>query len=104
MNLRYLKLWLVHRLFWLVWLVFATPVRSAELAENVTISFPTLTLSMAPWWIAKDAGIFASEGINAEVAFIRDPGQLYKHCWEEIFTRDMRELHRLRLRSLPEQN
>jgi NitT/TauT family transport system substrate-binding protein len=59
---------------WLVWFIFAIPAKSAELSENVTISFPTLTLSMAPWWIAKDAGIFASEGINAELAFIRGSG------------------------------
>ena len=74
MNLRDVNLRLVHPLVWLVWLVLATPVRSAESVENVTISFPTLTLSMAPWWIAKDAGIFASEGINAEMAFIRGSG------------------------------
>jgi NitT/TauT family transport system substrate-binding protein len=62
----------------LVWLLClagaAAPARSAEPLENVTISFPTLTLSMAPWWIARDTGIFASEGINAEIAFIRGSG------------------------------
>ncbi|HEY1267166.1 MAG TPA: ABC transporter substrate-binding protein [Candidatus Binatia bacterium] len=62
----------------LVWLLClagaAAPARSAEPLENVTVSFPTLTLSMAPWWIARDAGIFASEGINAEIAFIRGSG------------------------------
>jgi NitT/TauT family transport system substrate-binding protein len=74
MNLRCVDLRVVYPLISLVWLVLATPVRSAEPLENVTISFPTLTLSMAPWWIARDAGIFASEGINAELAFIRGSG------------------------------
>lgn len=74
MILSYVNRRLMHPLFWSVWLTFVTPVQSAELLENVTISFPTLTLSMAPWWIAKDAGIFASEGINAEMAFIRGSG------------------------------
>ncbi len=64
----------------LVWLLClagaAAPARSAEPLENVTISFPTLTLSMAPWWIARDTGIFASEGINAEITFIRGSGTM----------------------------
>lgn len=66
---------LIAALVWLLCLAgAAAPARSAEPLENVTISFPTLTLSMAPWWIARDTGIFVSEGINAEVAFIRGSG------------------------------
>ncbi len=57
------------------WLACApAPAHSAEPMENVAISFPTLTFSMAPWWIARDAGIFAAEGLNAELAFIRGSG------------------------------
>lgn len=52
----------------------AAAARPAQALENVVVSFPTLTLSMAPWWIARDTGIFASEGINAEIAFIRGSG------------------------------
>jgi NitT/TauT family transport system substrate-binding protein len=35
-----------------------------------------MTLSMAPWWIARDKGMFADEGIDAEITYIRGAGTI----------------------------
>ncbi len=47
--------------------VFAQP---QEKLEKLRIGYPTITPSVAPWWIAKDAGIFLEEGLDVEMTFV----------------------------------
>lgn len=49
---------------------------SAAAQEKVTIAFSTMTLPVAPWWIARDKGFLAEEGIDGEITFIRGAGTI----------------------------
>ncbi|HEX9445578.1 MAG TPA: ABC transporter substrate-binding protein [Candidatus Binatia bacterium] len=48
----------------------------AEAPEKVRIAFSTMTLPVAPWWIARDKGYFADEGIDGEITYIRGAGTI----------------------------
>lgn len=51
-------------------------VIGAAAPEKVRIAFSTMTLPVAPWWIARDKGFFADEGIDGEVTYIRGAGTI----------------------------
>jgi hypothetical protein len=47
------------------------PAHSQGKPENVRIAYPTISITLAPLWIAKDKGLFEQEGLNAEPTYIR---------------------------------
>ncbi len=53
----------------LVWLT-PFPGESAEKLEKIRIAYPTVTMAVAPVWIAKDAGLFNEEGLDVEMPYI----------------------------------
>jgi NitT/TauT family transport system substrate-binding protein len=48
-----------------------SPAHSQGKPENVRIAYPTISITLAPLWIAKDKGLFEREGLNAEPTYIR---------------------------------
>lgn len=54
----------------LVPLVKPSLAHPEEKLEKIRIGYPTITPSVGPWWIAKDAGIFLEEGLDVEMTFI----------------------------------
>lgn len=43
---------------------------AAEKLEKVRIAYPSVTMSIAPAWIAKEAGFFREEGLDVEMPYI----------------------------------
>lgn len=39
--------------------------------EKMRIAYPTLSASQAPFWIAKDTGIFEKEGLDADISYVK---------------------------------
>lgn len=64
-----------------LWLFLATLVGAITLGpqlarpqgklEKVRIAYPTVSMAMAPWWMAKDQRIFQEEGLDADVMYIK---------------------------------
>jgi NitT/TauT family transport system substrate-binding protein len=39
--------------------------------EKLRVAYPTVSITLAPLWIAKDKGLFEQEGLDAELTYIR---------------------------------
>ena len=39
--------------------------------EKIRIAYPTVSMAMAPWWIAKEKGFFAQEGLDVDLMYIK---------------------------------
>ena len=39
--------------------------------EKLRVAYPTISITLAPLWIAKDKGLFEQEGLDAELTYIR---------------------------------
>ena len=63
--------------------------------EKMRIAYPTLSASQAPFWIAKDTGIFEKEGLDADISYVKGAQRLFKECWPAISKSVMSEDHRL---------
>ncbi len=70
MNTSYRVFRLLAACALLVPLVKPSLVHPEEKLEKIRIGYPTITPSVGPWWIAKDAGIFLEEGLDVEMTFI----------------------------------
>ncbi len=46
-------------------------VQSQGKPEKIRIAYPTISITLAPLWIAKDTGLFEREGLDAELTYIR---------------------------------
>ena len=44
---------------------------AAQVGEKARIAYPSMSMPMAPWWIAQEKGIFRQEGLDAESMYIR---------------------------------
>jgi len=42
---------------------FANTLWAAQAVEKVRVAYPSVSMPMAPWWIAQDKGIFRQEGL-----------------------------------------
>ena len=51
-------------------------VLAQEKLEKVRIAYPTISMAMAPWWVAKEKGFFTQEGLDAEVMYIKGDGTI----------------------------
>lgn len=49
----------------------ALPAQSQGKLEKVRIAYPTVSMAMAPWWVAKETGIFRQEGLEADLMYIK---------------------------------
>ena len=70
MNTSYRVFRLLAACALLVPLVKPSLAHPEEKLEKIRIGYPTITPSVGPWWIAKDAGIFLEEGLDVEMTFI----------------------------------
>jgi NitT/TauT family transport system substrate-binding protein len=43
----------------------------ARKPEKIRIAYPTISITLAPLWMAKDTGLFEQEGLDAELTYIR---------------------------------
>jgi ABC-type nitrate/sulfonate/bicarbonate transport system substrate-binding protein len=43
----------------------------AQKREKIRLAYPTLSASQAPFWIAKDTGIFEKEGLEADISYVK---------------------------------
>ena len=55
----------------LILLALPWAARSEEKGEELRIAYPTVSMAMAPWWIAKEKGIFRQEGLTADLMYIK---------------------------------
>ena len=44
---------------------------AAQVGEKLRVAYPTISMAMAPWWIAQDKGMFRQEGLDVESMYIR---------------------------------
>ena len=49
---------------------------SQEKIEKIRIAYPTISMAMAPWWVAKEKGFFTQEGLDVEVMYIKGDGTI----------------------------
>jgi NitT/TauT family transport system substrate-binding protein len=57
---------------WVLAILLLPPLAHAQgKPENVRIAYPTISITLAPLWIAKDKGFFDQEGLTAEPTYIR---------------------------------
>jgi ABC-type nitrate/sulfonate/bicarbonate transport system substrate-binding protein len=47
------------------------PAHSQGKPEKVRIAYPTISITLAPLWLAKDTGLFEQEGLDVEPTYIR---------------------------------
>jgi ABC-type nitrate/sulfonate/bicarbonate transport system substrate-binding protein len=53
-------------------IICLAPCRAQLQEKPVRIAYPTVSMAMAPWWIAKEKGIFAQEGLDAaELMYVK---------------------------------
>jgi NitT/TauT family transport system substrate-binding protein len=53
------------------WLVLAENTWSAQTGEKLRVAYPTISMAMAPWWMAQERGFFRQEGLDVESTYIR---------------------------------
>ena len=58
-------------LFMLAWLSPSLSLAAQEKVINVTIAYTSISPQYAPFWIAKDAGFFRKNGVNAQLVYMR---------------------------------
>jgi ABC-type nitrate/sulfonate/bicarbonate transport system substrate-binding protein len=46
-------------------------VHSQGKLEKLRLAYPTMSITLAPLWIAKDKGFFEQDGLDAELTYIR---------------------------------
>jgi ABC-type nitrate/sulfonate/bicarbonate transport system substrate-binding protein len=39
--------------------------------EKIRIAYPTISMAMAPWWVAKEKGFFSQEGLDVDLMYIK---------------------------------
>ena len=44
---------------------------SQDMPEKIHMAYPTISMAMAPWWIAKEKGFFTQEGLDVDVMYIK---------------------------------
>jgi NitT/TauT family transport system substrate-binding protein len=44
---------------------------SQDMPEKIRMAYPTISMAMAPWWIAKEKGFFTQEGLDVDVMYIK---------------------------------
>jgi ABC-type nitrate/sulfonate/bicarbonate transport system substrate-binding protein len=44
---------------------------SQEKLEKVRIAYPTISMAMAPWWVAKEKGFALQEGLDVDLMYIK---------------------------------
>jgi ABC-type nitrate/sulfonate/bicarbonate transport system substrate-binding protein len=49
---------------------------SQEKLEKIHIAYPTISMAMAPWWVAKEKGFFGQEGLDVDVMYIKGDGTI----------------------------
>jgi len=42
-----------------------------EKLDKIRIAYPTVSMAMAPWWIAKDRGFLTQEGLDVDLMYIK---------------------------------
>jgi NitT/TauT family transport system substrate-binding protein len=52
-------------------LLFPLPGHAQGKPEKIRIAYPTISITLAPLWIAKDKGFFEQDGLDAEPTYIR---------------------------------
>lgn len=66
--------------FWLILAAtgtaFISPSYGASALQRINVGYPSLNYTMASLWIAKDAGFFAKNGLDAQLIFLRGGNQL----------------------------
>jgi len=55
----------------LAWLSPSSGLAAQEKVFNVTIAYTSISPQYAPFWIAKDAGFFRKNGVNAQLVYMR---------------------------------
>jgi ABC-type nitrate/sulfonate/bicarbonate transport system substrate-binding protein len=50
-------------LFFATILAWPNTLWAAQAVEKVRVAYPSVSMPMAPWWIAQDKGIFRQEGL-----------------------------------------
>lgn len=54
----------------------ASPLYGASAPQRINVGYPSLNFTMAAIWIAKDAGFFKKNGLDAQLIFLRGGNQL----------------------------
>jgi ABC-type nitrate/sulfonate/bicarbonate transport system substrate-binding protein len=44
---------------------------SQEKLDKIRIAYPTVSMAMAPWWVAKEKGFFTQEGLDVDLMYIK---------------------------------
>ena len=39
--------------------------------EKIRIAYPTISMAMAPWWVAKEKRFFSQEGLDIDLMYIK---------------------------------
>src|SRR5215470_5964151 len=60
----------------IVFLIISLFARAALGQEKIRIAYPTVSMAMAPWWVAKEKGFFSQEGLDVDVMYIKGDGTI----------------------------
>lgn len=55
----------------LAFLIFFLLPHAVKGQEKIRIAYPTISMAMAPWWIAKEKGFFSQEGLDVDLMYIK---------------------------------
>ena len=59
-------------ILWLVaFLILSLLPHAVEGQEKIRIAYPTISMAMAPWWVAKEKGFFSQEGLDVDLMYIK---------------------------------